>query len=222
MGTGDELVFFPLPWEHKWFHRVSLRDQEYGLVWSKSGPIRAIVTLKSKPFTILYNGSPFFSEKAVEVKANFYRVIYVYPGQNNPYYTEELFVLTEEGRNALSFRPYYFSKVPPESCYFDLKRFEHIPDYFVLWKHFGPHHYGYGFAADVHVRWVQIKGDEIRWRLPLSRNCRCIHYFMFQPSHQFDPFHDIGHKAWYERAFKPLQPSDFSLRFPPHLEYYEE
>lgn len=220
-GQVYKLVFYPLPWEHKWFHRFDLRNQEYELVWSKNGPVRAIVSLKSAPLTIPYDGSPFFGDtKVVEVKAHLYRVIYVYSGQR-PYYTEELFVLTDREHKFLSFRPYYFSKISPAKVPPELKWFAHIPDYFALWKYFGLHHRGYGFATDVHVRWVRTKEDELHWSLPLNRNCRCIHYFMFQPSPQFDYFHEIGHSGWYERVFKPLRPYDFSLRFPPHLEYYE-
>jgi hypothetical protein len=159
----------------------------------------------------------------VGVKAHLYRVIYVYPGQDNSYYTEELFVLTEKGHKFLSFRPFYYSKIPPaEKVPLELHRLEHIPDYFSLWKYFGLHYRGYGFAADVHIRWVRIEGDEVRWRLALNQSCTCIHYFMFQPSSQFDRLHEIGHKGWYERVFKPLKPFDLSLWFPPHLELFEE
>ena len=218
-GQIREVVFFPLPWEQKWFHRFSLLDQDYDLIWLKSGPIRAIATIKSKPMPILYDGNPFFSGSR-KVHVCLYRVLYVYP--EKPYYTEELYALTEENHQFISFRPYYFSKIPAPNVQVDLKRFDHIPDYFAVWKHFGPYHYyGYGFATDVHTRAVQVHEDTISWRLTLSRYSSCVHYFMFDPSpsQNFDPFKTIGHKGWYERVFKPLRPVAEALRFPPSLEY---
>lgn len=235
-GQLRELVFYPLPWEHKWFLRIPLLDKEYKLVWSKCGPIRAVTTFKSQPLTITYEGEPFF-EGTKKVKAHLYRVIYVYPSDTylhpddnpnfdnpnyKPFYIEELYVLTEKEHKYLSFRPYFFSKVPPAIPNADFKRFDHIPDYFTIWKHLTALHYGYGFAADVHIARVKSEGDEINWRLYLNRNCRCVHYFMFEPfPAQFDPFHAIGHFGWYERVFKPLRPRGLSIGFPSPLESIE-
>ena len=218
-GQLRELVFYPLPWEHKQFYRIKFPDekQEYEIIWSKSGPVRAIVTLKSEPMTISYDGRPFFNDKR-KITVYLYRVIYVYPNQNLPYYVEELYALTDKEKKFLSFRPYYFSKVPPAQPIPKLEMVEQIPNYFTVWKNFGPLlYFGYGFAADVHIRWVKIKGDEIYWRLPLNQNCRCVHYFMFEQSSHFNPFHIIGHSGWYEKIFKPLKPFDLSLSFPPPL-----
>lgn len=202
-GQLNELVFFPLPWDLKLFHRKSLLGKEYDLVWSNSGIMRAVVTLKSAPMTIQYTGEPYFQPKELEVKCHLYRVIYVYP--DKPFYTEELLVLDERGFS-INFRPYYLSLVHnPHGVYSELKRFEHIPDYFVSWKSFAGQNRGYGFAADAHIRRIQLNGDEIRWRLPLTHHNKCIHYFMFQSFAQFDPFHIIGHSGWYERVFKPLR-----------------
>lgn len=228
-GQVTKLVLFPLPWEHHWFHSVKVCDQAYSIVWSRSGPIRAIVTLRSSPFTICYDGQPFFANPGVvKVTAYLYRVLYVYPGPDNPYYTEEMFVRTEEGNALLTFRPYYRSKLPFVKTLHDLKlvdikRFEHIPDYFAVWSRFTAYQFlGYGFAADSHVRRVHIEGDEIRWRLALCRSCRAIHYLMVEPTPHFDPFHEIGHRGWYERVFKPLRPYDTSLWFPPPLEHIDD
>ena len=204
-GQLTELVFFPAPWELRWFNRISMLGKEYELIYSKSGPLRAIFTVKSEPLKIRYQGKPFFKPDYFEVECNLYRTIYVYP--KKPYYTEEILALTNDG-TSISFRPYYSSMVHyPQGISSHLYRFEHIPDYFAIWKHFAEHYRGYGFASDAHVRGIEFIGDEIRWRLPVSHRNRCVHYFMFHyyPQIFSDPFHIIGHNGWYENLFKPLQ-----------------
>jgi hypothetical protein len=217
-GQISEIAFFPLPWKHEWFYRVPLLDQHYELVWANSGPVRAVITIKSSPIIIRYDGTPYFN-KTVEVECHLYRVISVYPDRDNSFYTEHLFVETTDTHKSLAFRPYYRSIVPPPFGPTELKRFEHIPDYYVLWKHFALAYRGFGFAADAHVRGVELRGSEIFWRLPISHHNTCVHYFLFHPllPRSFDPFHAVGHSAWYEKAFKPLAPTNFELRWPPIL-----
>lgn len=61
-GQLTHLAFYPLPWEGRWFHKKSLlrAGGEYELVWSHTGPIRSVVTLKSEPLTVRYEGKPYF------------------------------------------------------------------------------------------------------------------------------------------------------------------
>ena len=182
-----------------------MSGKEYELIYSKSGPLRAIFTVKSEPLTIKYQGKPFFKPDYFEVECNLFRTIYIYP--EKPYYMEEISALTKDG-TSISFRPYYLSMVHyPPGIISTLHRFEHIPDYFVIWKHFSEHYRGYGFASDAHIRDIEFHGEEIKWRLSLSHRNRCLHYFMFNhPPFPFtDPFHIIGHYGWYEKLFKPLQ-----------------
>lgn len=241
-GQVTQLSFFPLPWERKWFynHRLAEAGYQYELVYSKNGPVRAAVCLKTGPITIRYDGQPVFAGDG-QIECDFYRLLYVYPEddakpEQKPYYFEELFVLTTcKPRRSVSFRPYYASVIAPEADSTELKRFEHIPDYFVVWKHFGPMYRGYGFASDSHVRGLELQpggpipdcpgqyNQRVFWRLPLSHHNRCVHYFWFLPElpRSFDPFHSIGHEAWYEKIFKPLAPVDPKLRFPTPIPGYE-
>lgn len=209
-GQLRKVVFFPPPWQMEWFYERSLLelDKEYELIYANNGLMRALITLRSGPFTIQYSGAPFFKPGQLELNCHLYRIIHVFPEQ--PFYTEELFVLTENGY-PLSFRPYYYSKLHhPAGFKTDFARFETTPDYFAIWKHFIPRqYYGYGFASDAHIRGIELNENEIRWRLPLSYHQRCIHYFMFEDfsnrEYQPDLFHAVGHFAWYERVFKPLE-----------------
>jgi len=203
-GQLTRLVFFPLPWELDGFRSLSLLGQEYQLVWSRSGPIRAVVALKSQPLTIRYEGASFFKPSQLDVRCNLYRVVSVYPRE--ACYLEELFVQTEDGVS-LSFRPHYLSVVHhPEAVQIACARFEHIPDYFAVWKHFAGLNFGYGFAADSHARELETRGHEITWRLALSHRATSVHSFMFHGwGERVDPFHWIGHHGWYEKVFKPLR-----------------
>jgi hypothetical protein len=227
-GQLSELVFYPLPWEHRQFFRYNMREQKYDVVWARSGPIRAVVALKSQPFVIPYDGNPFFPG-SVNVTAHLYRLVYLNnpigeddhsSDRERPHYIEELYVLTENGTNLLNFRPYYFSCMPfGDRFTTNIIRLENIPDFFSIWKRFGGGYFGYGFAADAHVRWVQTQQNEVSWRLPLTQNCRCVHYFMFElMNDHFDQLHTIGHKGWYEKVYKPLRSLNEDLDFPTPLE----
>jgi len=220
-GQLTDLVFFPLPWELRWFHRFSLRGSEYELIYSNVGTMRAIIIFKSKLFEISYNGNPYFKSE-VKLRCHLYRIFYVYPEW--PFYTEEIFALTTgiEEICSISFRPYYRSLIHYPNVSTNLKRFEHIPDYFVVWKDFQVQYRGYGFASDAHIRGININGDEIQWRLPLTHHNKCIHYFMFYgyPEEHPDPFHVVGHYGWYEKLFKPLKVIPLVHIFPyPPYEY---
>jgi hypothetical protein len=212
-GQLSEVVFFPTPWDTNWFTRISLLNQEYDLVWSNAGPVRAVFTMRSKPMAIRYKGGPFFQPNEVELSCYLYRVFYVFP--QKPFYNEEIFLRTEDG-HSLSFRPYYFSYVPSNTNVERfVKRFEHIPDYFAVWLHWGPLFLEYGFASDAHVRWVKTAGDEIHWRLPHTHHHKNTHLFRMRNSslEQIEWFHDIGHFGWYERVFKPLEVYPLANRY---------
>jgi hypothetical protein len=157
-GQLTKLVFFSLPWENTWFHEISLLGKHYDLVWSNTGPICTVVGLKSEPLTLTFNGHPYFPTP-VTVSCNLHRILYVYP--DKPYYTEDLLVLAKEG-SSLGFRAYFLSVIAfPPAGYLNLARFEHIPDYFAIWKRFAEFHFGYGFAADAHVRALESHGQEV-------------------------------------------------------------
>jgi hypothetical protein len=205
-GQLTDLVLFPLDQDSSQSQKVSLFEKEYEIVWSSSGLLRAGFTLKSEPIVITYKGSPSSSEpEEKRITCNLYRVIHVYP--DKPHYTEELFVRTEDG-HSISFSPYYYSSVHSvPGVNRELKRFDHIPDYFAVWMHFATLYYGFSFAADEHIRNVQTYEDEIRWGLPPAQYIKSVHLFMFHSIHfgLFDPFHEIGHYGWYERILKPLE-----------------
>ena len=205
-GQLTELVFFPLPWELKWFSRIPLvgeRDRRYRLIATNSGLMRATVTLKSERLKVEYDGRPFAKSDKIEIDCHLYRVLSFYP--EKPFYVEDLFVLSEEG-HSISFRPYYLSEVHFQPAVpKHLARFEHTPDFLAFWSQFAGVHRGYGFAADSHIRGIDMNGDQLRWRLPLTHYNRCIHQFMFHGwGEGFDAYHEIGHYGWYERIFKPL------------------
>jgi hypothetical protein len=221
-GQLTQIAFCPLPWQLEDFEEISLLDKKCELVYSKSGPIRAVITLKVGPLTVICNGKPLFNTGPVEIKCYIYRIIYVY--KDGPFYTEELIAETCEG-TSMSFRPYFSSLISYPSWRSELKRFEEIPDYFSIWKYFAEQNRGFGFAADAHVRHIQLDGDELRWRLPFSHHNKCIHYFMYHgytPNYNIDLFHAIGHNGWYERVFKPLELTPYRKRFPaPRVDDYE-
>jgi len=182
-GQVTQLVFFPLPWNPRWFHRYDLMQEQYqyALVWAKAGPVRATVAFRLGPISVSYDGAPVFDGHRDTV-CDFYRMLYMYPrddarGDQKPFYMEELFVLMRDKRRSVAFRPYFASKVVPADIPPEVKRFEHIPDYFAVWKHFGPNYRGYGFASDAHIRGLEVLGDQMRWRLPLAHHKRCVHYF---------------------------------------------
>ncbi len=217
-----QLVFFPLPWELKWFQRIPMLGKKYKLVYSNSGSMRAVVTVKSEDLKISYNPRPYF--EPFELTCNLYRVLYIYP--DKPYYLEEIFVLSndenKEGKELfISFRPYFSSYLYSEGkMNAELSRFEHIPDYFAIWKEYLGFVNGYGFASDSHVRGIELNGEQVNWRLQSSHHKKCLHYFMFKNpfygyknksfDDQFnfkveDRFHTLGHLGWYEKIFKPLE-----------------
>lgn len=239
-GQLTKLVFFPLPWELQWFHEIDLLGKPYDLIWSHVGPLRAVVTLRSEPFTIRYRGAPLFVRNEPHLGANYrganrdihsdevelpcrlYRVIQVQGLR--PFYVEDVFVLADKQSGdaedlSISFRPYFRSFLNFEefSTITKLARFEHIPDYFALWQQVGPAFYGYGFASDAHARSLSIDGKSITWRLPASHRNRCVHYFMSHFAKPFDPFHEIGHFAWYEKVLKPLEAVPLRKRYPSPL-----
>jgi hypothetical protein len=136
----------------------------------------------------------------------------MYPGKE--FYTEQLIVRPEgEGldpsdRIALSFQPRYYSYLGyTEDVQHQLARFEHIPDYFTVWKSFATQHRGLAFVSDSHVRNLEVTPSEIRWRLQLGHEYRCVHHFPFHcwPDEGLAPFHEVGHTGWYERLLRPLR-----------------
>lgn len=230
-GQMTHTSFFPLPWVLKGFEQISLSGKEHRLIYSHSGPVRAVATIKIGPLEVIYDGAPLFNAGPVKIDVFIYRIFYIYRGCQ--YYIEELLSETREG-TSVSFRPYFRSLLHYPYYKSQVKRFENIPDYFSIWKSFGAlqqpgfsnamSHRGFGFAADAHVRQIRIDGDEISWRLPFSHHNKCIHYFMqhgVEPEN-IDLFHAIGHNGWYEKVFKPLEPMPYSKRFPaPSLDDFE-
>ncbi len=206
-GQITEIAFFPLPWEARWFSKIPMLGQRYELVWSNSGPVRATVTVRSEPFLVEYHTELVVQPSEIKLRCRLYRTISLYPGK--PYFTEDVYVLTDHGKS-VSFRPYYYAHLCyPDAVPTELKRFEHIPDYLAIWKHFGMHHRGLGFASDSHIRAIDISDHEPRWRLQLGHLKRCIHYCIFSSNRPADLFHDVGHYAWYEKVYKPLRVSPY-------------
>ena len=209
-GQVTSLDFYPLPWERRFYHREPVsageRPRRYRLVWSCAGPVRATVVLESEPIRLRYEGAPYFASAPIDVNARLYRLISLYPGMEC--YTERLMVRTEEGES-LGFRPHFYSFIEmPTITNVRPARFETIPDYFAVWRNFHEYqHHGYGFAADSHVRALKIGPSELRWRLDLGHDHRCVNYFMYEcmPHTAFDPFRTIGHSGWYEQLLKPLE-----------------
>lgn len=207
-GQVTKLVFYPPPWSMEWFHEEPLLGKKYRLLYAHNGLMRDCVTLQSEPFSITFSGNPFFDPKSVEVQCNLYRVFSLYP--DKPYYLEELFVLSEKGY-PISFRPYFLSKVHCHpSVVSEFARLESIPDYFSLWQHFSLVYFGYGFASDSHVRYLEFNENELQWRLQINFHHKTIHYFMCYDDlvdafGKQDLYHAIGHYGWYEQIFKPLR-----------------
>jgi len=216
-GQLTRLDFFPLPWERRCYQEESLLGQagnepRYTLVWSKAGPLRATVTLKSEPIKVQYVFEPFFKPDVKELTCHLYRIISMYP--NKEFYAEQLIVrpggegLDPRRRFSLAFRAHYYSHLAyPEECPHQLARSEQIPDYFAVWKSFAVQHRGFTFASDSHVRALKVTPSEIRWRLQFGHEHRCVHLFPFHcwPEEGLAPSHEVGHTAWYERLWKPLQ-----------------
>lgn len=108
---------------------------------------------------------------------------------------------------SLAFRAHYSSYLGYPDVEHQVARSEDIPDYFAVWKSFATQHRGLAFASDSHVRNLQVTSSEIRWRLQLGHEYRCVHHFPFHcyPDGPLALFHEVGHTAWYERLLKPLQ-----------------
>ena len=124
-----------MPWVLDWFTTVSLKEENYELIWSHNGTMRSSITLRSQPITLSYKGNPYFEPKEVTLECYLYRVINSYPGM--PYYMEDIFVLTKEGFS-MSFKPYFQAEICYSNfCDKKMARFENIPDYFALWNSYG-------------------------------------------------------------------------------------
>jgi hypothetical protein len=226
-GQLTHLAFFPLPWRTEWFQKISMLENKYNLIYSKSGPIKAIVTLKSESLEIKYIGTPYFDPESKNIKGNLYRIIHLYP--ETSFYMEDIFLQTENGVS-LSFRPYYSSFLYyPNVDYSQLHKnvdYSQVPDdymanpsFFTLWKHFSRDSRGFGFASNIRIRSLEFDSGEIQWRLPNSHHNRCIHFFMYNspPDPGRAPLHTIGHEGWYEKIFRPLEVIPLSKRFPTHI-----
>ena len=210
-GKLYQLSFFPVPWSLEWFKIISLKDMKYDLIWSNNGNMRSIISMRSQPISLTYKGVPFFlNPSEITIDCYLYRVIHTYPEAN--YYFEDVFVLSKNEALSLSFRPYFESELCMTNFYnTKTARSEEIPDYFAIWNSNSGISRGYGFAADGHVRRFELSTNDkgstiVRWRLPHSHHNRCINYFMFHGynSDSYDPYYEIGHHAWYEKVFKPL------------------
>jgi hypothetical protein len=222
-GQVTKLVLYPLPWERRWYHTVHMLgpDRGYHLAYARRGPLRATAVLKSDPFSVRFNGEPYFRSEPVEIPCRLFRVFSVYhrvDGWNDPQaelYQEQLSVRAEDTGRTLAFRCYFSSFLPfdPGTPY-ELARLEHVPDFFTAWWHgcgYGQS-WGYGFAADSHCRQVTCHEGSVAWRLQLSHIHNCVHQFLYhQPFEdpRFDPgqrgLHEVGHHGWYERVFKPIE-----------------
>jgi hypothetical protein len=221
-GQIRNLVFFPLPWERRWFHRVDFLEKKYELVWKNKGPIRSVVMLKSEPFKVTYGAKPLISAEDVDLTCYLYRTFSVFTNCAFPYYLEELSVLTDKGV-PIAFRPYYLSKLtyPNDGAIdTDFARLEDIPDYYGLWKHFAGQYRGYLCASDTHIRAITREHKEIKWRLSNALWHRCVHGFVFNGmyDHPGDLYHQVGHDLWYEKIFKPLETVPLSHKYEPHDE----
>lgn len=218
-GKLEKLVFFPAPWEHRWFQEKRIDDIGYDLIYAKNGSTRAVITLRSKPIKLHYEGETIFEHGSTDINVHLYRLIYIYGHQDSAYYTEELFVLTDKGAS-ISFRPYYSSTLyfPPEEYnHFQLYKQDHVPDYFSIWSQMSFIAYGWAFASDAHIRSLEINRDasKVSWRLPNTHHNRCIHYFLIENGtiqKDFDPLDTIGN-SWYTKVYKPLEPYPLDLRF---------
>lgn len=209
-GQVSELVFFPAPWDLNWFQRENIWDMDYELVYKCSGPVRAVATVKTGPFTVTYRGDTWFKPEEKEIECYLYRILFTYPGK--PWYGEKLVVLSKD-RHSLSFRPYFLSTLFTCSERLGAKRhswlhrFEHVPDYFALWEGINVFNsemdIGYGFTSDAHIRGLHVDGNDIRWRLTSSHLKTCIHAFKAENVPNKMEF--IAHGGWYEQVYKPLR-----------------
>ena len=212
-GRLSSLTFFPPPWDTSSPLRAdSFLRSGYEVVWANAGPIRATVTLASRRddlIALAYSPYPprATGQPRIEIRCRLFRVFSLYEHADIPCYEEEVHVVDVETGERVFFAPSYAADVPHSAMDTLLCRFEHIPDYFAIWKHFGPIHRGLGFAANSHVRDIAVTATTATWELVGADRFRCIHCFTFLPRvpPQHDPFHDVGHHAWYSRAYADLR-----------------
>lgn len=191
-----------------------LEDCQHHLVWNREGPVRAVAVIRVDlpAATIGAAGSKNFRQLS---EPSLFRVLSVYSGEGRPYYNEETIVTDESGGKtwALEHSPSYRAMLPPASPEIRCHRLPDVPDYFALWRHFGPMNYrGYGYACNAHVKDLTICGGQVSWRLGMNTYCVSSNDFYFHRWYPagFDPLNDIG-VAWYARILKPLRalkPSD--------------
>lgn len=228
-GQLTQLAFFPLPWKTEWFHKVSMLDKKYELIYSHCGPVRAVATFKSETIEIVFRGDPYFKPNYVKVQANLYRIIYVYP--NSPFYTEVIFVQTPDGVS-LSFRPYYasflyypdvissrlYKNVDYVECEGYREVYQGNPSYFALWKYFTDGARCMAFASNIRIRSLEFASGNLEWRIANSHHNKSVHYFMYEsdPGRWRDPLHTIGHDGWYQMIYKPLEVTPLSMKYPTH------
>ncbi|MCX7114230.1 MAG: hypothetical protein NTX45_30005 [Proteobacteria bacterium] len=212
-GQVEKIALFPTPWDVTWFTEFTLWGHEYELVYRKDGPVRSVASFRAGPFLMNYNGEPFFNEGIKPVECYLYRILYAFP--NQPFYFEQLVVLSKDG-HSLSFRPYFLSAMPSlRQEHSSFNRFEHVPDYFAVWKTWASLDIGYGFTSDSHIRGINIEGNDTRWRLQNSHMKTCIHSFSIMNGKiegRTERLKFIG-EEWYEHIFKPLRPTPLSWTF---------
>lgn len=174
---------------------IDLFNQPYDLISHSIGPIRATVTIASKPFDCNYPDPKV--NKPRQLRCRLYRVISLYIGAE--YVIEEIFVKgkpLDEATEPEIINPFFAVRYYAHINFRPQQYFayeECISRYYVpSWSAIGsphPPYPGYGLATDIPhadpIRWGQHR---FKWQLGTCQSAKCLHLFMHGPSG--------GHDAW--------------------------
>lgn len=199
------------PWSGPQWTDHYVFDKPYELVGTSSGPVRALVTIKSSPFDLDFRDPG--THAARRLRCRLYRALSLYHGAD--YVIENVWVRAKEDESGsvgtdLFFTARYFS-------YLDMglnpvvTRFSHIPDWLSIGCEWEPFQ-GYTFATDVHTTALFAPHPEFcggrkhrafSWELGCGQRATCLHMFKLgcQPARLAD---EAG-RAWYEHVYKPLR-----------------
>lgn len=171
--------------------RIKLFNQPYELICHSIGPIRATVTIASKPFNCNYPDPKENKPKPRQLRCRLYRVISLYIGAE--YVIEEMFIKAESINETTAkevinpfFAVSYYAHINfrPQQDLADEERIGrfYVPSCSAVGSPRPPYP-GYGLATDIPhadpIRWGQHR---FKWQLGTSQSVKCLHLFMHGPS----------------------------------------
>jgi hypothetical protein len=199
------------PWSEPEWSDYNVFDKAYELVATSTGPVRALVTIKSAPFDLDFRDPGTHAPR--RLRCRLYRALSLY--HDADYVIENLWVGAKEDESGAIGTELYFTA--RYFAYMDMglnpvvTRFPHIPDWLSIGCEWDPFQ-GYTFATDVHTTALSAPHPEFfggrkhrsfSWELGRAQRATCLH--MFKLGYRPPRLADEAGRAWYEHVYKPLR-----------------